>query len=149
MTCYFQTILPNIFHNVHAGVSVRQILHYGNLINSGRFQHYDCRDRNMEIYNNPLPPDYPLQVIKGLKMHLFYGTKDTLMAKRDVHRLADHLRYTNDVYVTEIPDFNHLDYIFGRNVTEILYQGVLEEMLNNVQEEQEEDYPEDSDWIVI
>lgn len=118
------------------------MIHFANLINSGRFQHYDYKEQNMAIYNTPVPPDYPLQVIRGLDLRLFYGTKDTLMAKRDVERLADYLRYSNTVQVTQIRDFNHVDYIFGSNVTEILYRPVIDIMLNNAQESEE-----DEEWL--
>lgn len=86
----------------------------------------------MAIYNSPLPPDYKLQTIKGMNFHLYYGTMDTLMSKRDVLRLEDHLRYKNSVSVTEIPLFNHLDYMFGCNVTEILYRSVIDLMVSRL-----------------
>ena len=107
------------------------MLHFAQLINSGRFQQFDYKDKNTEIYNNPTPPDYPLQLISGLKFYFFYGTRDTLMAKKDVTRLADHLRYRNDVHVEKLKDFNHLDYIFGSNVTEILYRPIVDQILRN------------------
>lgn len=51
------------------------------------------------------------------------------MAKKDVFRLVDELRGSNNsVQVTEIPNFNHLDYIFASNVTEILYRSVFQAM---------------------
>lgn len=92
----------------------------------------------MAVYNSAVPPDYPLQAIAGMHFHLYYGTKDTLMGERDVHRLEDNLRYTNSVHVTELAHFNHLDYIFGNNVTDILYRPVMDVMLNRLEEERED-----------
>lgn len=88
-------------------------------------QFYDYKQRNTAIYKSRTPPDYPLDKIKGLNLHLYYGTTDTVMAKKDVYRLVQRLKDRNSVSVTEIPNFNHLDYIFASNVTEILYRPVF------------------------
>lgn len=114
-----------IFENIPAGISKRQFLHFGNLVNSGRFQHYDHKERNMAVYRSRTAPDYPLDRISGLNFHLYYGTTDTVLARKDVLHLVDHLQGNNSVQVTEIPNFNHLDYIFANNVTEILYRSVF------------------------
>lgn len=127
----FQTLLPTIFHNIHAGISTKQIIHYAQIINSGKFQHFDYKDQNTVIYNNPVPPEYPLTLISDLKFHLIYGTKDTLMAVRDVQRLANYLRFTNQVDVLELPNFNHLDYMFGNHVEDILYRPLIDILLDN------------------
>lgn len=79
----------------------------------------------MAVYKSRSPPDYPLERIKGMRFHMYYGTTDTVMAKKDVYKLVDRLRERNHVQVTEIANFNHLDYIFARNVTEILYESVF------------------------
>lgn len=120
-----QTLLPQIFNNIPAGISTRQFLHYGNLVNSGRFQHYDFKERNILIYKNRTPPDYPLDRISGMNFHFYYGTTDTVMAKKDVYKLVDHIIERNKVKVTEIANFNHLDYLFATNVTNILYRPVF------------------------
>lgn len=94
-------------------------------MNSGRFQFFDYKQRNQAIYNSRRAPDYPLDTIKGLNIHMYYGTTDTVMAKKDVYRLVEHLKDRNSITVTEIANFNHLDYIFASNVTEILYRPVF------------------------
>lgn len=104
------------------------MLHFGNLVNSGRFQYYDYKQRNMAVYQSRTAPEYPLDRIQGMNFHMYYGTTDTVMAKRDVYQLVDRLKGRNSISVTEIPNFNHLDYIFASNVTEILYRPVFRAM---------------------
>lgn len=82
----------------------------------------------MAVYKSRSPPDYALDRLKGLNFHMYYGTTDTVMAKRDVYRLVAKLKDQNSVQVTEISNFNHLDYIFASNVTEILYKPVFHAM---------------------
>lgn len=79
----------------------------------------------MAVYKSRTPPDYPLDRIQGMNFHLYYGTTDTVMAKRDVYKLVERLQERNSISVTEIENFNHLDYIFASNVTEILYRPVF------------------------
>lgn len=79
----------------------------------------------MAIYKSRTPPDYPLDRLEGLNIHLYYGTTDTVLAKEDVYRLVDELKGKNSVQVTEVANFNHLDYLFASNVTEILYRSVF------------------------
>ena len=117
--------MPEIFQNIPAGISSKQFLHYGNLVNSGRFQHYDYKQRNVAVYKSRTAPDYPLTRIRGLNIHMYYGTTDNIMSKRDVYRLVEKIKDQNSVTVKDIPNFNHLDYLFATNVTEILYRSVL------------------------
>ena len=79
----FQSILPTIFENIPAGISWRQFSHYGQLVQSGRFQMFDYRKltSNYEVYKKPYPPDYKLSHV-NVPTYFYYGTEDILLTER-------------------------------------------------------------------
>ena len=57
------------------------------------------------------------------------------MAEKDVSLLVQVLKGRNTVERKEISNFNHLDYIFASNVTEILYLSVFKALKDGLSDE--------------
>lgn len=68
-----------IFENFPASFSLKQFLHYGQLVRSGLFAQFDYKrsGNNIKIYNQTTPPLYNLANIQ-IKIQMFYGTNDLL-----------------------------------------------------------------------
>lgn len=58
---------------------------------------------------------------------LHYSLNNWMAHKSDVFELAKHLRHGH-LDEVEHPRFNHLDYAWAKNVKEILYNKVINEM---------------------
>lgn len=130
-TKLFQRMLPVILKYTPSGASTRQIIHYGQLMRVNHFRQYDYGYfGNHNRYGTFRPPNYNLEQITA-PVALHYGSNDWLAAVVDVQRLAS--RLPNLVEYREVPHprFNHLDFVWARNVSELLYNRVLDLMNSN------------------
>ena len=67
-----------VAHALLAGTSVRTLLHYFQLVNSGKFENYDFgRRKNMAVYGRKTPPDYSLESVTA-PCALYSGKNDFL-----------------------------------------------------------------------
>ena len=68
-----------------SGSGYRNFLHYGQIINSDRFQKYDWGTvKNTQLYGTAIPPIYPLDQITNFPIALIGGTEDDLGSIVDV-----------------------------------------------------------------
>lgn len=108
-----------------AGASVRQIIHYGQLMESDHFQKYDYGSvTNLMKYSSLEPPIYPLKKITT-PIALHYGLNDWFTHIDDIQKLINIL--PNVIGTFEIKDshFNHFDFVLAYNVRDLVYQNVL------------------------
>lgn len=78
ITSSFQSYIPVIMGHQPAGSSTHTIIHFLQLMKSGKFRRFDFgKGRNMKIYGNEQPPDYDLSQVTA-KVALFYGQNDWL-----------------------------------------------------------------------
>ncbi|KAM4852525.1 lysosomal acid lipase/cholesteryl ester hydrolase-like [Thomomys bottae] len=108
-----------------AGTSVQDMLHWKQILNFHRFQAFDwgSKVKNYLHYNQSVPPRYNVKDMP-VPTALWNGGHDTLADTSDVHTLLPQI--TNLVYHKEIPDYNHIDFIWGLNV----FKSVYAEMIN-------------------
>ncbi|KAK0056478.1 lipase member K [Biomphalaria pfeifferi] len=111
-----------VAHNP-AGTSVRDMLHWGQAINSKNFQHYDygSASENMKHYGQPTPPLYDLRKVK-VPVAIFRGDQDWLADPTDVKWLLPQLNVTLDV---NIPHYEHLDFIWAFDAPTYIYSTIL------------------------
>ncbi|KXJ76707.1 hypothetical protein RP20_CCG009159 [Aedes albopictus] len=115
-------------HNGHtpAGGSFHQDIHYVQIARSGRFQQYDFgRKENVRRYGSRVPPEYQLYRSTA-PIALFYGLNDWLVHPRNMDDLAKVLPRVVAVRPVADEKFNHLDFILGKNVRELVYDQVIE-----------------------
>lgn len=120
-----ETMLPVVLGHSPAGASTKQMQHYGQLKQSGHFRQFDHGwIRNYWIYNSVTPPEYNFANV-GNKVALHYSQNDWLATPLDVEHL--HLQLPNVVgkFLVSYPNFNHLDFVWGVDARELLYDRVL------------------------
>lgn len=79
-----ETLLPAILSHVPAGASTRQLLHYGQEINSGHFRQYDYGlIKNIFNYWSLSPPDYKLHKITA-PVYFIYSRNDWMADRKSV-----------------------------------------------------------------
>ncbi|XP_069681272.1 lipase 3-like [Periplaneta americana] len=120
-----ETALPVILSHIPAGASTKQCLHYGQLIMSGKFAKFDFGQDNEFEYDQDTPPDYDLSQVTAATV-LMFSDNDWLSDVQDVDIL--HSKLSNVVLKYRIPDdmFNHLDYLYAKDVNTLVYEKVLE-----------------------
>ncbi|KAH8354919.1 hypothetical protein KR093_001140 [Drosophila rubida] len=126
------TLMPEIMATTPAGCSVNQMFHYLQEYNSNYFRQFDYGStRNKKEYGNKNPPNYNVEGIE-VPVYLYYSDNDYFASLIDV----DTLRYTMNpnslkrAYRMPEEKWNHLDFLWGLNVKEILYDKVLDDILN-------------------
>jgi lysosomal acid lipase/cholesteryl ester hydrolase len=111
-----------------AGTSTENILHWTQMVVSGKMQMYDFRDRkkNQQHYGQTIPPDYDLTNVRG-KIHLFTSKEDYLADVKDVEEfLIPNLNPTTVVEHRVFEDLSHIDFVWATSMTSAVYQPILE-----------------------
>ncbi|EFN65281.1 Lipase 3 [Camponotus floridanus] len=122
------TLLPIIMHNLPAGSSIKTILHFVQVFESGKFRKYDYGPvRNLLIYNSMDPPNYNLSNTT-VPIALFYGNNDWLVRIEDLKRLYHSLPNVVDMYEVPWSKFNHVDFIWARDAPKLVYDRILKIM---------------------
>uniref|UniRef100_A0A1I8MEF3 Lipase n=1 Tax=Musca domestica TaxID=7370 RepID=A0A1I8MEF3_MUSDO len=123
------TALPIMVESHPAGASTNQICHYMQEQQSGRFCLYDHGPkRNMEMYGQITPPDYPLELISS-QVHLWYSDNDDMAAVVDVERLAEKLP-NRVMHHMEDPTWAHGDFAMHIEVKKFVSDPIVEIMNN-------------------
>ncbi|XP_012135889.2 lipase 3 [Megachile rotundata] len=118
------TLVPSVAKYDPAGASVRQVVHYAQLLNSGRFQQYDHGlIRNLRQYGSILPPQYDLSKVT-MPVHIHYSTNDALVDHKDSIKLYKMLPNAQKLLVPNSL-FAHLDFVWGKDVDTLLYNKIF------------------------
>ncbi|KAK1191714.1 LIPM Lipase, partial [Pygoscelis papua] len=105
--------------------SLKNMLHWRQLYQTGEFKYYDYGSDNMLHYNQTTPPFYELENMKT-PLAAWYGGRDWISAPEDVNITLP--RITNVAYKKYIPEFVHFDFLWGMQAYEQVYKEILELM---------------------
>ncbi|KAL9846690.1 lysosomal acid lipase/cholesteryl ester hydrolase-like isoform 1-T1 [Geothlypis trichas] len=105
--------------------SLKNMLHWRQLYQTGEFKHYDYGSDNVLHYNQTTPPFYELENMKT-PLAAWYGGKDWISAPEDVNITLP--RISNVAYKKYIPEFVHFDFLWGKQVYEQVYKEMLDLM---------------------
>lgn len=118
-------MLPVVMGHTPAGASTRQLIHFGQLYKSGKFVQFDHGwFTNKRKYGSIKPPAYNLKAIRT-PVFLHYADNDWLSTPTDVRKLAGEIQSAIGIYRVPLPKFNHLDFVFAINATELIYNRLL------------------------
>lgn len=118
-----------------AGSSVKQFLHYAQLINDGVFRRYDYEDdrANVAAYGSKQVPRYNLSHVTA-PVRTYYGRNDHVVNFRNVKRLERELPNVVSSYLVPDERFGHADFILNKNVKKVVY----DEVIRNVEKAERE-----------
>ncbi|XP_069652670.1 lysosomal acid lipase/cholesteryl ester hydrolase [Haliaeetus albicilla] len=107
-----------------AGTSVQNVIHWHQVINADQFQAYDYGSKeNMKKYNQSTPPAYPIEKI-STPIAVWSGGRDKFADPKDIAKLLP--RITNLIYHEHFPAWGHLDFVWGLDAPEKMYQKIIE-----------------------
>ncbi|CAH0603389.1 unnamed protein product [Chrysodeixis includens] len=119
------TMLPVVMGHTPAGASTRQLIHFGQLYKKGTFEQFDYGWlRNKRIYGTYKPPSYKLSAIRT-PVFLHYADNDWLSTPTDVMKLAKQIPSAVGIHRVPMAKFNHLDFVFAINATELIYNRLI------------------------
>lgn len=118
-----------IFGHFPAGNSRKNLVHLSQISLNKRFAQFNYGSRrNWKVYKSPIPPNYDLNKVT-MKVVLFSGRNDKLSVLEDVEVLRKKLPNV-EYHEMKNKNFNHLDFIWGRNMDKYLFPLILN-VLNN------------------
>ncbi|KAI4469876.1 lysosomal acid lipase-related [Holotrichia oblita] len=92
----------------------------------GYFRQYEYQGiENVLRYGRLDPPTYDLDKVTA-KIALYYSQNDWLAQPQDVRRLRDELPNVVVDHLVIYEGFNHWDFLFAKDVVELLYNNVIE-----------------------
>jgi len=118
-----KTRVPMYMEHTPSGTSVKNLVHYTQLIRSGGFRQYDFGwVHNLIKYKNIFPPTYDLRKITT-NVALFTSTNDWLSTYKDVYGYLKP-RLQNIIHQEIVPDWNHLDFVWAKDGYDIVYKSI-------------------------
>ncbi|XP_050518262.1 lipase 3-like isoform X2 [Diabrotica virgifera virgifera] len=116
-----------------AGCSVKELLHYFQIIHSGSFTKYDYGAKgNMKKYGTYTPPLYNLSNILA-PVSLFVAHGDNVVPWEGVRDFITMLPNIDSVFDIPIESFNHVDYIFSNITTQYVNEPVYQLFMKHLQ----------------
>ncbi|KAI5639562.1 alpha/beta hydrolase fold domain-containing protein [Phthorimaea operculella] len=118
---------PALAAHFPSDFSTKQVLHYGQLVKSGKFRKYDYgSEQNKAKYGSEQPPDYPLEKISTPVALYYSNANDLTSVYEDVLLLKNKLPNVVEDYVVPYPTWSHSDYVWAKDNQEKLYNKVVE-----------------------
>nr|XP_056705245.1 putative lysosomal acid lipase/cholesteryl ester hydrolase [Euleptes europaea] len=102
--------------------SVKTVSHWGQIARSKEFKCFDYGSRNTNIYNMTTPPFYRIEDMT-VKTAVWSGGKDIVINKTDTDLLIHRIPHL--VFYKDIPDWQHMDFIWGLDTPVRLYPDIL------------------------
>lgn len=122
------TLLPEIAKRNPAGVSTRSVLHYVQEVRHHKFCQYDHGSMGNQMrYGQRDPPEYNLGNVTA-PVYLYYSNNDWLVSRKDVKKLKKTLPNIKFKYLIPLPSWNHIDFLWARNVKTVLYDVIVANM---------------------
>ncbi|KAG5667103.1 hypothetical protein PVAND_015102 [Polypedilum vanderplanki] len=115
-------VLPILIKYLAHAVSTKQINHYIQMYQSGKFQQYNYGMKNKAIYGQSYPPEYELKNVK-IPISIYAGKNDMLVAEKDIDHLREVLQNVKRYKV--IKNFNHCDFNYGTHAKNFVFNYII------------------------
>jgi len=131
-----KTRLPVFLSDVPGGTSLRNIIHFAQLVRSGNQQMYDYENHqlNNDHYGQLTPPIYDIRKVNA-PTYLYWGDEDWLGDATDVREhilpgIPSQYLVGNQMLV----DFNHVDFIWGERAPNEIYRPIIDTIKQDVRD---------------
>ncbi|OWZ21788.1 Lipase [Phytophthora megakarya] len=130
-----------------AGTSVKNMAHFAQGIRDNTFRYYDygcscvqalglalCSKlicKNKAMYNAFEPPNFDLGAVQYPRMGFYTGLDDWLATSTDISHLRTALTSAT-ILTDQSVEYNHLDFTWGYNANELIYQNLLTQIVKYV-----------------
>lgn len=120
--------LAVIFGHLISGISAKDLIHFSQLITSGRFQRFDYGMAiNLKKYGSVIPPEYDVSKITSAVV-LMCARNDYVSELKDIATLRSKLQNVVEYYVVPDPNWSHNDYFYARKAPKLVFSKILEHL---------------------
>lgn len=112
--------MPMMARNDVGGTSTQNLKHWAQHVKNGKFQTLETDQKPAQDYDVTKLTEN----LSETNFLLFVGGKDALTAQDDFQRLHD-LLPEDKVQVEQIADYNHLDYMWAKDVNEYVNEKAI------------------------
>ena len=126
--------IPVFLSDEPAGTATMNILHWMQMVKSGKLQKYDFEDatQNMQHYGQSTPPEYDIGKINA-DVRLFWSPADWLADEKDIEGfLLKNINKNSLKENNKLNDFNHLDFIWGNRARDEVYKPIVMEIQKDI-----------------
>ncbi|KAL3277328.1 hypothetical protein HHI36_012679 [Cryptolaemus montrouzieri] len=116
---------PFIFTKGFCGGSVKELLHYLQIGNSGRFARFDYGSaKNLKVYNSSEPPIFHLENVSSA-VAVWCGDEDVYCSQNDVDKLTSKLSNVVSTNFSGKSSLSHIDFLLVEDIHEKIYKDLL------------------------
>ncbi|XP_044752123.1 lipase 1-like [Coccinella septempunctata] len=120
-----EEMMPYVAKQV-SSVSVKQLLHFAQIIASGHFRPWDYGlEENKVIYGRDAPSDYNISSI-SVPTAMYYSLGDNLADYKDVENMCGALQNCVRKFLMPNKKWNHVDFLFSKTAKKELYDPLIE-----------------------
>ncbi|KAK5978735.1 hypothetical protein GCK32_008193 [Trichostrongylus colubriformis] len=119
------TRIPVYLSHLPAGTSSLNLLHWIQMVKTGSVAMLDLGEkRNLATYGQKIPPSYEFRNISTIPIYLFAGGNDILANNQDINGFLLPRIGSSVQLNVHLPDYNHLDFIWGINAVTDVYKPI-------------------------
>ncbi|KAK9878700.1 hypothetical protein WA026_023400 [Henosepilachna vigintioctopunctata] len=108
--------------------SNKQIKHFSQILRANKFAQFDVGpEENIKKYGCKSPPLYDLSKLTA-PVGIFYSENDMFYGTEDIDWIADQLNNCVLKYLVQYEKFNHMNFIYNKEITSLLYEPILKLM---------------------
>ncbi|KAG9510504.1 Lysosomal acid lipase/cholesteryl ester hydrolase [Fragariocoptes setiger] len=116
-----------LVHHIPDSTSVHNLLHFAQLVSSGRFEAFDYGpQQNLLRYGTKFPTRYPIENIVSHDIALLWGARDPLATPKNVALTRSHLTVPlMDDYLAPDLAWGHSDFFYARGAGKLINLHIL------------------------
>ncbi|KAL5275521.1 LIPA family protein [Megaselia abdita] len=127
-----QSNINEILKTVPSGSSVRQLLHFSQVVQSKTFGQFNFgEEQNVQKYGTSTPPDYPLKKIK-VPTYFYYSENDIIISTTDIDICASMMsrKAMKGKRLVSLKTFTHMDFVWGNKTVsrKYLYKNLFKDL---------------------
>ncbi|XP_042909900.1 gastric triacylglycerol lipase-like [Parasteatoda tepidariorum] len=121
---YNQTRTPVYAAHFPNGASIKNVVHFSQMVKSKKFRKFDYGKENWKYYNQDTPPEYNLSNVVT-PTALFWGMNDALADTEDISLLEKRLKSLVYSYCVPWKNFSHFDFVLAKDAKKLVYDEIM------------------------
>eukprot|EP01083_Nonionella_stella_P090803 253738_1 len=121
--------IPDYLPFYPACTSLQNMAHWGQVVSTGKFREFEWGEsKNLKLYHSKTPPEFRFSD-KPFPPTLVYASRtDIFVDMVDAQWVVDRIPKSSLVLFEEIPDYDHLAFVWGIHANKDIYKPMIEHL---------------------